>query len=220
MDNTELIKQQTRCVSHEIRNHVSICEMYTEIIKKHLEKDGYKNESVENAIECIKKSLKIIGTSLLDLKSFNNLTMQNCDFKTIAEEGVQLAKAYIQGKNIKINSLIKNTATIYADDNKLLACIVNIIKNGIEAIEIKGEINVIGEVKDNFASLKISNNGKAISKEKQKIIFDEGFTTKPTGNGLGLHICKHNLEAQNAILRLNKSTGKVTEFEILIPVLV
>ncbi len=217
MDNLELIKSQTRCVSHEIRNHVSICEMYTEIIKKHLEKDEYKNESVKNAIECIKKSLKIIGNSLLDLKSFNNLSMQNCDFKSLVEEGVQLSQAYVQGKNVKINYLIKNTAIVNIDDNKLLACMVNIIKNGIEAIEMKGEITIIGEVKNNLASIKISNNGKPISKEKQKEIFEEGYTTKKTGSGLGLHICKQNIEAQNGELRLNKSTPKSTEFEIIIP---
>ncbi len=218
MDELDLIKLQTRCVSHEIRNHISICEMYTEILKKNLERDGYKNNSAENAIECIKKSLKIISTTLLDLKSVNNFVPHNCDFKTLVEEGARLSDAYIQGKNITINSFVKNTASIYVDENKFLACIVNIIKNAIEAIEIKGEINIMGEIKDKVAHLRISNNGKIISKEKQKEIFEEGFTTKPTGNGLGLHICKCNLKAQNADLKLNKSTKSITEFEITIPV--
>ncbi len=218
MNDSELIKLQTRCVSHEIRNHVSICEMYTEILRKNLDRDGYKNDSVENAIECIKKSLKIIGNSLIDLKAANNLSMQNCDFKNLVEEGVRLAEAYTAGKNIKITCLIKNSCIIFADTNKFLACMVNIIKNATEAIEIKGEINVIAEVKGSAAHLKISNNGKMISPEKQKEIFKEGFTTKNTGSGLGLHICKSNLEAQNAVLKLNKSTGKLTEFEIIFPV--
>lgn len=219
MNEADIIKLQTRCVSHEIRNHVSICEMYTEILKKNLEKDCYKNNSVENALECIKKSLKIISTSLLDLKAVNNFAPQNCDFKTLAEEGARLSDAYIQGKNIKISCFIKNTAQIYVDENKFLACVVNIIKNAIEAIDIKGEINIIGEVKDKFAHLRISNNGKMISKEKQKEIFKEGFTTKQTGSGLGLHICKCNLQAQNAELKLNKSTKSFTEFEITVPVI-
>ena len=218
MNDSELIKLQTRCVSHEIRNHVSICEMYTEILRKNLDRDGYKNDSVENAIECIKKSLKIIGNSLIDLKAANNLSMQNCVFKNLVEEGVRLAEAYTAGKDIKITCLIKNSCIIFADTNKFLACMVNIIKNATEAIEIKGEINVIAEVKGSAAHLKISNNGKMISPEKQKEIFKEGFTTKNTGSGLGLHICKSNLEAQNAVLKLNKSTGKLTEFEIIFPV--
>ena len=62
MDN--LIQLQTRCVAHEIRNHISICDMYTEIIKKHLERADIQNESITNAIDCIKKSLKIMGTIL------------------------------------------------------------------------------------------------------------------------------------------------------------
>lgn len=216
MNETEQL--QTRCVSHEIRNHVSICEMYTEIIKKHLERDGYENSSVTNAIDCIKKSLKIIGTSLLDLKSLNNFEPKNCELKHLVEEGVRLSTAYTHGKQIEIRCFIKNSAAIFVDDNKFLACVVNIIKNAIEAIEEKGEIQVIAEVKNNFAHIKISNNGKMISKEKQQAIFEAGCTTKATGSGLGLHICKTNLEAQKAELRLNKSTKALTEFEIIVPI--
>ena len=213
----DITKLQTRCVAHEIRNHVSICEMYTEIIKKHLEKSGFENNTVSNAIECIKKSLRIISTSLIDLKSVNNFEPKFVDLKSVVEESVRLSNAYTAGKHIAINSIVKETAQIYIDENKLLACLVNIIKNGTEAISDKGEINVIAEIKDNFASVKISNNGKMISKEKQKEIFEEWYTTKPTGSGLGLHICKKNLEAQNAELKLNRSTKSVTEFEIKIP---
>ncbi|MBQ8168329.1 HAMP domain-containing histidine kinase [bacterium] len=215
MDN--LIQLQTSCVSHEIRNHVSICDMYTEIVKKQLERTGYENEAVTNALDCIKKSLKIIGTSLLDLKLINNLETKKCELKYIVEEGVRLASAYTLGKEIDMQCVIKNSAPILIDENKFLACIVNIIKNGIEAIETKGEIQIIALVKENNAHIKISNNGKMIPKEKQEKIFEQGFTTKSTGCGLGLHICKSHLQSQNAELRLNKSNKTQTEFEIVIP---
>ena len=87
----------------------------------------------------------------------------------------------------------------------------------INAIDKKGKITVSLEIKKEKAIIKISNNGEAISKEKQQMIFTEGFTTKPTGSGLGLHICATNLKAQNAVLKLNKSTKDLTEFEIDIP---
>ncbi len=214
----EIIYEQSRCIAHEMRNHLSICELYTQIIRKNLEKEGIKNSSIENALNCINKSLKIMNNNLLDLKSLNNFSPKICSIKKILEEGIKLSQVYICEKDIKITSDLQTDANVYIDENKFLACIVNIIKNAIEAISNDGEINVSLQLADNNAHIKISNNGEAISEEKQKVIFEEGFTTKQTGSGLGLHICANNLKAQNAILKLIESTEQKTVFEIILPV--
>lgn len=214
----DLIKEQSRCIAHEMRNHISICELYTQIIKKNLEKEGIQNTSLNNALNCINKSLKIMSNSLLDLKSLDNFNLKKVNIKKILEEGIKLATAYISDKKIKITSNINIDAEVFIDENKFLACIVNIIKNAIEAIKKEGEINVSLEIEGDYIHIKISNNGEPISQEKQKSIFEEGFTTKPTGSGLGLHICANNLKAQNATLKLTKSTDENTEFEIVLPI--
>ena len=214
----EIIYEQSRCIAHEMRNHLSICELYTQIIRKNLEKEGIKNSSIENALNCINKSLKIMNNNLLDLKSLNNFSPKICSIKKILEEGIKLSQVYICEKDIKITSDLQTDANVYIDENKFLACIVNIIKNAIEAISNDGEIHVSLQLADNNAHIKISNNGEAISEEKQKAIFEEGFTTKQTGSGLGLHICANNLKAQNAVLKLIESTEQKTVFEIILPV--
>ena len=98
MQNQELtiedLNQQIRCVSHEIRNHLSICDMYSQIIKRNLEKEGINNKSIENALDCIQKSIQIIGTNLLDLKSLNQTTPQIIDFERVITRGIELSKAY------------------------------------------------------------------------------------------------------------------------------
>lgn len=214
----DLIKEQSRCIAHEMRNHISICELYTQIIKKNLEKEGIQNTSLNNALNCINKSLKIMSNSLLDLKSLDNFNLKKLNIKKVLEEGIKLATAYITDKKIKITSNINIDAEVFIDENKFLACIVNIIKNAIEAIKIEGKINVSLEIEGDYVHIKISNDGEPISQEKQKSIFEEGFTTKPTGSGLGLHICANNLKAQNATLKLTKSTNENTEFKIVLPI--
>ena len=201
-----------------MRNHISICELYTQIIKKNLEKEGIQNTSLNNALNCINKSLKIMSNSLLDLKSLDNFNLKKVNIKKVLEEGIKLATAYISDKKIKITSNINIDAEVFIDENKFLACIVNIIKNAIEAIKKEGKINVSLEIEGDYIHIKISNNGEPISQEKQKSIFEEGFTTKPTGSGLGLHICANNLKAQNATLKLTKSTDENTEFETVLPI--
>lgn len=219
MNNTDMVLEQSRCISHEIRNHLSICELYSQIIRKNLEDNGIEIKSIDNALNCIGKSIKIMSNSLLDLKSLNNITYSECDLKSIVEEGIKLSSVYTHGKIINITQYLEGTASVFIDENKFLACIVNIIKNAIEAIDEKGKINISLEIGKETAHIKISNNGDMISKEKQDAIFQEGYTTKSTGSGLGLHICVNNLKAQNALLRLNKSTPEITEFEIIVPII-
>ena len=214
----DLIKEQSRCIAHEMRNHISICELYTQIIRKNLEKEGIEIASVDNALNCINKSLKIMSNNLLDLKSLDNFNLKVCNIKQILESGIKLSTVYVTDKNITITSNITTNAEVYIDENKFLACVVNIIKNAIEAIKTEGKIEIYAEEKDEKICIKISNNGEAIPQDKLSTIFEEGFTTKSTGSGLGLHICANNLKAQNAVLKLNKSTDEKTEFEIVLPI--
>ena len=217
MDELNFLKLQTRCVSHEVRNNLSVCEMYSEIIKKHLLRDGYKNNSVQNALDCIQKSLKVIGNSLLDLKSMNSLTPQTCDIKNLLSDSLEVAKIYLTNREIKYDVKIDLTCSVIVDENKFTACIVNLVKNASEAIGDKGFLNVGLDLSDKFVKIKFENNGSKISEEKQSFLFDPGFTTKSYGSGLGLFICKKNLEMFGADLNLIKSDDVSTVFEILIP---
>lgn len=216
---TELLQQQVRCIAHEIRNQVSVCDVYCEIIKKHLEKENIENESINKALNCIQKSAKMINNSLIDLKSVDNIKLQVCDLSRIIEECSSLAKVYIHDKKINIISNIKEDASIYVDENKFMACIINLIKNAVEAIENKGEIIISSEIKDGNVIISVANDGKAITPAAQRDLFSEGFTTKRTGSGLGLFICKNNLKQQDADLYLVQSTAKKTEFQIKVPAL-
>ena len=204
------LTHQIRCVSHEIRNHLSVCDMYTQIIRKNLAKSGIINSSVENALDCIQQSVKIIESNLLDLKSLNRNNLKTVDLQKTVALGVELSKAYIIDKEIDVDLFVKNTALVNIDENRFLAVLVNIIKNGIEAISMKGKIGII----------RISNDGKPISKDRQAKLFTPGYTTKETGCGLGLWICKKYLNEQGADIILLRSGKKQTVFEISVPAFV
>ena len=217
MHQTQL-QEQIRHVSHEIRNQLSICDVYSEILKKHLGKENIENPSINNAINCIQRALKLIGNDLIDLKSFDNIVPHIIDSKKLLEETIELAKVYIQDKNIEIIAHLESDIYIYADENKFQGCIINIIKNAIEAIETNGTVKIESEKFGNNLSIKIFNNGAPIPPDKQTEIFNQGFTTKKTGSGIGLYLCKKNLELQGGTIRLVLSTKEKTEFEINIPI--
>ena len=122
--------------------------------------------------------------------------------------------------------------TVLADCDKLIAVIINLVKNASEAFPINEEdgaetaekskaenkitpgkyIKIKTEKEEDFAQIQISNNAKGI--ENPEKIFNEGYTTKSTGSGLGLWICKKSIEEQLGQLELTRTSEDYTEFTI------
>jgi signal transduction histidine kinase len=181
--------------------------------------DSTENESCTNAIRCIKTAIKIAASNLMDLKSLNNNDLEVCSLSQTVQKALEMAKIYATSKNITFALDIKNEdVSILADENKFLAALINLIKNAVEAIEDSGKITIFTSVKEDFASIVIANNGAKIPEEKQNKLFEEGFSTKTEGSGLGLYICKKSLEEQFARLELLKSDENSTEFEIQVSI--
>lgn len=206
---------QTRVTAHEIRNQLSICDLYLNVIKKYCEKNNIKNETIDNSLNCMGKAVKIANNCLIELKSINNSDIKPCNLKELVNSAVNLSKAYAEGKNISFE--VKNTSDIdiLADENKFSTVIINLIKNATESFETETKnkfIKIKTEKKEGFATVSISNNGKKIADENK--IFQEGFTTKKEGSGLGLYICKKTMEEQFGKIALKKSDENSTEFEL------
>ena len=214
----DFLKNQARCISHEIRNQISISDVYCEIIRKHLQKNNVSIPSVDNALNCIQKSSQMINNSLLDLKALGNYEYKTLDLNSILLQGIELAKVYVHEKHIDILFEAEQNCIVSIDENKFLAALINLLKNAVEAIEIEGWIKIQTEVFSDFAKVKISNNGEKIPQNFIERLFDEGQTTKNYGSGLGLFISKNNLKLMGADLNLIKSDNDSTVFEITVPI--
>lgn len=215
---SDYIQKKSRIVAHEIRNQLSICDLYSEVIKKHTELGN--KEGVENALKAINKALKLANNSLLELKTRTTSSLQEISLKEVIETSVELSQVYLEGKNIDLQIEAVDDIKIIADSEKLVAVIINLVKNASEAFEIESEtspengkyIKIKTEKDGNVGKIYISNNAAGISEPSK--IFNEGFTTKTSGSGLGLWICKKSIEEQSGELELSRSTEDYTEFTI------
>ena len=211
----EFLNTKSRYVVHEIRNQLSICELYANIIEKHCERND--NADCTNATNCIKSAIKIASSALMDLKSLDNKDLQVYSVKELVEKAVLLSKVYDGKKLIEFEVVLNDkNSSIFADESKFLAALINLIKNAVEAIDETGKITLSTSLKEDFVSIVVSNNGKKIPDDVQARIFNDGFTTKSNGSGVGLYVCQQTLEEQFARLELLKSDEESTDFEILI----
>ena len=215
----EEVSQNTRAIAHEIRNQLSISDLYTEIVRKTCLKNGIKEEGILNAVSCMARAIKIAGNSLISLKSTDKTVIKPYKIKELIKNAVDLTKVYFEGKDIEC--IVENDVDIKipVDENKFTAVVINLIKNAIEAFDTdetgNGKyIKLETEEDGSFAVIKISNNAGKI--EKPENVFKEGFTTKTTGSGLGLVICKKSIEEMYGKLELGINTDEKVEFVIKI----
>lgn len=212
---------EVREISHEVKNQLSICDLYSEIIKKYCVKNNISDETILNGVKSISRAVKMANNSLMSLKLARNKEIKECDLKDIINTAEDLTKIYFECKNIEYKVESKANLKIAADEESLISVIINLVKNAAEAFGFEeGEektkngkyVKVKAEKRGDFAVVRVINNAGKINEPGR--IFEKGFTTKHYGSGLGLYICKKTIEAQMGELKLEHSGDDYTEFVI------
>jgi C4-dicarboxylate-specific signal transduction histidine kinase len=114
---------------------------------------------------------------------------------------------------------------VFGNENKYCQVIVNLIKNGVEATEDaargleNSRIRIVGREAAGGVELRIRDNGCGIPAEELGSVFNAFFSTKNSGDGmgLGLGICRRIMEEQGGSISVESEVGCHTEFILLFP---
>jgi signal transduction histidine kinase len=215
----------TAAMAHEIRQPLGAIMNYSAtaaiLLKKH-------PPNVREAIECLESVDENIGFAESRIASvrklFDRTTHQRSaiQLSDVAEQTLALLDHDLKTNKIQVSAEYKNDLpSVRVDREQLQQVILNIIKNAIEAMassDKERRLRLLTDFNGSIVSLCIQDSAPGISAENQVSIFDAFFTTKPTGMGLGLAICRAIVEDHRGKLRLAKTGPHGTSFEIALPV--
>lgn len=173
--------------AHQIGTPLTSLMGWIELLKNKIDDKSYLNE-IEKDID----RLNIISERFSKIGSDPNLI--KLDILEEIDKIVNYLSSRIS-KKIELK-FIKPKYKIDANINPQLFgwCIENLIKNSIDAIRDKGNIN-IDIIKDqNRINIYITDDGIGVDKSLHKKIFKPGFTSKERGWGLGLSLAKRIIE--------------------------
>ncbi|MBX2878837.1 MAG: hypothetical protein KTR32_02835 [Granulosicoccus sp.] len=96
---------------------------------------------------------------------------------------------------------------------------LNLIKNGAQAMDGKGLLRIRSSVEDGFAAIRVRDSGSGIPDDVIDKIFDPFFTTKEVGSGtgLGLSLCHGIIQRHQGILEVVETGPSGTEFLLALP---
>ena len=208
-------------IAHEIRNPLTSVKLN---IQKLLENENLGEEEKEHlsisqeGIGLIEKFIK----ELLNFTRVSDLNLERFSIVQIIEESMKMLRNSFQQKKIILErSCPSDLPSVVVDGDKLRQVFLNILRNGVEAVDEGGKIALaIAVVKDNGSKrvrVRISDNGCGIPEKDWENIFEPFFTTKPSGFGLGLSNARKIVEQHMGSIRVVKKKGKGTAFEIRLP---
>ncbi|MBQ2644446.1 HAMP domain-containing histidine kinase [bacterium] len=215
------ISEKAKFTAHEIKNHISVIELYTKILEKRLEGisfDEEREKSIKNSLSSIQNASHTISSFISELRSYSAPILTEKQLSSIINEVVKLALPKAEEKDIALESFVDDSYRVHIDEIKMQSVLLNLIYNAIDSIEKKGRISLkIAGTENNYVKLIIKDSGSGILEENVPKIFEEGYTTKIEGNGIGLYACKKLMQEQYGSLKLLKTGADGTEFEVLIP---
>jgi C4-dicarboxylate-specific signal transduction histidine kinase len=145
------------------------------------------------------------------------------EVNTVIKEAMLFLRHEFQRNDVKTSlSLATGMPTILADRVQLQQVIVNLAVNAMHAMAHSSprEVCLTTAVSADRRNvmIEVSDTGPGISNEALPHLFDSFFTTKSTGMGMGLPICRSIIEAHGGQISLaNREDGKGASFSILLP---
>lgn len=202
-----------RRVAHEIKNPLTpmklsiqhLYDMYASPGKEDFENSLKKTRDI--IIKEIDK-LNRIATEFSDFAKLPGKDYESTDLNEVIEEVVSL---YSRSKDITfLRSLDPLIERIWADKQELNRVFQNLIKNSIQAIDERGEIQVKTYRSNGRIVAEVIDNGCGIDPEIMAHLFEPNFSTKSTGMGLGLAITKKSLDEMKAEIKFQSNNGRGT----------
>ncbi len=189
-------------------------------------------KSIDNFIPIINKEAKRLldmVNEILDLAKIEagkmELQYNFIDINNVINRAYDSFKGMCEEKErIFEKQNIKNGQYVFADEDRLLQVLQNLLNNAIKFSEKGDSISIILSQDENRFRIGIKDSGIGISEEHQKSIFNRFQQVqsvqkgKPKGTGLGLSISKHILKKHGSFLELESIPREGSEFFFHIPI--
>lgn len=200
-DKLEFMDKIVSSLAHEIRNPLTSVKLYVGQLDKKLEDKNFLKSMSDDIPEEIERIDKLI-TDFLGYSTPRIAKLEKLNLKEEIQNSFSLL--HLQLKKVNIKSTIGEDIYIEFDKNQLKQVLFNIILNAIDALN-KVEnptIRIWATEFEEVVRLTISDNGIGVEQDQLDIIFDPFYTTKNSGNGLGLFVVKELIKENNGAISI------------------
>jgi two-component system nitrogen regulation sensor histidine kinase NtrY len=213
-------------MTHEIMNSVAPISSLADTLKNRLQSPEIVNsiessdlEDISLGIDTIKRRSEGLLKFTESYRSLNKITKLDLNkilVRNMFENLNSLMRPTLEKKKIELEIILRDPAlAIEADINLIDQVMINLLINAIEAVKDKEHprITLSAEIQSNNRTLvKVMDNGLGMPPELMDKIFIPFFSTRKTGSGIGLSLCKQIMLLHKGNIQVQSTEGKGSAF--------
>ena len=185
-------------IAHELNQPLGASNLNIQFLKMKLEKGALNPELGKEILDSLEQDNKRAATIVNSLRSIftdDDANIQEAQLGDLISKVLDIVKPELKSKNIQIQLRVDDDLAIKINPAEIEQVILNLVNNAVQALDNSGALQrriVIEAIKSGKSvQLSVSDNGAGVSPEFKPQLFELLSTTKQTGMGLGLWLCKH-----------------------------
>lgn len=207
-------------VAHEVRNPLQHIRFGVDT----LEMFGEQDKDTEEILDEIRHGVAVLDEIIGELLEYSrpvSLKYASVRSGNLVRQALTMLSRKLDHVSVRVE-LEHEEREIAVDPVKMSQVLVNVISNGIEAMNHGGNIRISSKffVRDDseYLLFAISDDGPGMTEETLNRMEEPFFTTKALGTGLGIPICRKIIDAHNGSLNVRSNPGDGTTVELTLPV--
>ena len=212
------IGQLAASVAHEIRNPMTVVKGFLQIFLAKEQMSDEERMYIRLMIDEMNRAETIINDYLSMAKPDLEQT-ERINGKELAEKAMDLMNSYaMMAKNITMTASRIEEIEIKGNKSELQQVLINMLKNGIEAMKDGGQLSLSLYQEGPFGVFKVSDTGIGMTQDELKRLGTAFYSLKEKGTGMGLTVCYQIVERMKGKIEVESEKGVGTTFRIYVPI--
>ena len=209
----------TSQLAHELNNPIYGIMNTLELLKTEIPAKSKRRKILDMSLSETQRLSEMLR-NMLSFSKPQEEKRRKIDINELLENVMLILEKQLRESNIKIKTnLNRELPPITASPNQLRQVVLNIVANAKDAMPKGGKLTLETYVENDYAIIKVKDNGSGIPEEIKDKIFDAFFTTKQNvkGVGLGLSVCYGIIKNHGGDIQVKSKAGSGSTFTIMLP---
>ncbi len=213
-------REMAKQVAHEIKNPLTPMKLSMQFLQRSIENDAPNVKALTATVaQTMVEQIDHLSNIASEFSQFANIENANKELLDVNEALLSIKQLHNSNEQITINwNLLQDQIWVQADKTHLNRLFTNLVLNALQSVPegTRPQIVIEETLPEGSVLIKIKDNGEGIAENIQPQIFTPNFTTKTSGTGLGLAMCKRIVEQMNGQIWFETS-AQGTSFFVQLP---